>query len=146
MIEKLDYAEVPHNFVHCFREDCPLAGSCLRQQALRFLPEEERTVRAVAPHVATAKDDCSEYLSDTPVRYAYGMSRLFDNIPYGKAKNVKADVVYLIGKTQFYRMRKKEIGISPKHQRLIRKTFKAYGVTEEPVFDSYKEHFQWYKE
>lgn len=146
MIEKLDYGEVPRYFVHCFREDCPLAGSCLRRQALRFLPEEEKKVLAVAPHVATATEDCTEYLSDTPVRYAYGMSHLFDNIPYAKAKSVKAAVVGFIGKTQFYRMRKKEIGISPKQQRVIRKTFRAYGITEEPVFDSYEERFLWYKE
>ena len=118
MIETLDYREVPFHFVHCFRSECPKADSCLRHQ-------------------------CKEYLSDEPVLYAYGMSKLFDELPYAKAKDIKDEVVFRIGKTQFYRMKNETIGISPLHQRAIKKVFLKYGIEADPVFDRYVPVYPW---
>lgn len=143
MIETLNYSEVPFHFMHCFQADCPKASSCLRYQAVRFLPADKHTVKALNPAFVGNPAECKEYLSDTPVRYAYGMSKLFDELPYAKAKDIKDDIVFKIGKTQFYRMKNETIGISPLHQRTIKKVFLKYGIETDPVFDRYESNYQW---
>ena len=143
MIDTLNYNEVPFHFVHCFRTECPKASSCLRYQATRFLPADKRSVKALNPAFVANLAECKEYLSDTPVLYAYGMSKLFDELPYAKAKDIKDDIIFLIGKTQYYRMKNKTIGISPKQQQTIKKVFLKYGIETEPVFDSYGPVYQW---
>jgi len=143
MIETLDYKEVPFHFVHCFLADCPKASSCLRYQATRFLPIEKRVIKVLNPAFIGAPAECKEYKSDTPVLYAFGMSKLFDELPYAKAKDIKDDVIFRIGKTQFYRMKNETIGISPLHQRAIKKIFLKYGIEADPVFDRYEPDYQW---
>lgn len=143
MIETLNYKEVPFHFVHCFLADCPEASSCLRYQVTRFLPADMRTVIILNPAFVSHSVGCKEYMSDTPVLYAYGMSKLFDEIPYAKAKTIKAEVVSKIGKTQFYRMKNETIGISPLHQRAIKQIFQKYGIEAEPVFDRYEPVYPW---
>lgn len=143
MIETLNYNEVPFHFVHCFRAECPKASSCLRYQAARFLPADKRTVNVLNPAFVGHPTECKEYLSDTPVVYAYGISKLFDELPYAKAKDIKDDIIFKIGKTQYYRMRKETIGISPLHQRTIKSVFQKYGIEHNPVFDRYESKYQW---
>ena len=96
MIDTLNYNEVPFHFVHCFRTECPKASSCLRYQATRFLSADKRCVKALNPTFVGNPAECQEYLSDTPVIYASGISRLFDELPYAKAKDVKDDIISLI--------------------------------------------------
>ena len=143
MIDTLNYNEVPFHFVHCFRTECPKASSCLRYQATRFLPADKRCVKALNPTFVGNPAECQEYLSDTPVIYASGISRLFDELPYAKAKDVKDDIISLIGKSQYYRMKNKTIGISPLQQHTIKKVFFKYGIEAKPVFDSYFPVYQW---
>lgn len=143
MIDTLNYNEVPFHFVHCFRTECPKASSCLRYQATRFLPVDKRCVKALNPTFVGNPAECQEYLSDTPVIYASGISRLFDELPYAKAKDVKDDIISLIGKSQYYRMKNKTIGISPLQQHTIKNVFLKYGIETKPVFDSYFPVYQW---
>lgn len=143
MIETLNYKEVPFHFVHCFQAECPKASSCLRYQAANHLPTDKRTVEVLNPRFVTNPAECKDYLSDTPVLYAYGMSKLFDELPYAKAKDIKDDIITRIGKTQFYRMKNETIGISPSHQRTIQKVFQKYGIEATPVFDRYVSAYQW---
>ena len=143
MIDTLNYNEVPFHFVHCFRTECPKASSCLRYQATRFLPVDKHSVKALNPTFVGNPAECKEYLSDTPVLYAYGISKLFDELPYAKARDIKDDIIFLIGKTQFYRMKNGTIGISPAHQRTIKKVFQKYGIETEPVFDRYESIYHW---
>ena len=116
MIDTLNYNEVPFHFVHCFRTECPKASSCLRYQATRFLPTDKRSVKALNPAFVANLAECKEYLSDTPVLYAYGMSKLFDELPYAKAKDIKDDIIFLIGKTQYYRMKNNKFNITIKNK------------------------------
>ena len=143
MIETLNYKEVPFHFTHCFQTDCPKASSCLRYQATRFLPADKRDLKVLNPTVIGNSADCKEYLSDEPVLYAFGMNKLFDELPYAKVKYIKNDVIFKIGKTQFYRMKNQTIGISPLQQRTIKDVFLKYGIEVDPVFDRYEPVYLW---
>jgi hypothetical protein len=71
------------------------------------------------------------------------MSKLYDELPYAKAKDIKDDVIFKIGKTQYYRMKKEAIGISPLQRSTIKKVFLKYGIVVDPVFDRYESVYQW---
>ena len=143
MIETLNYKEVPFHFTHCFQTDCPKASSCLRYQATRFLPTDKRDLKVLNPTFIGNSADCKEYISDEPVLYAFGMNKLFDELPYAKVKYIKNDVIFKIGKTQFYRMKNQTIGISPLQQRTIKDVFLKYGIEVDPVFDRYEPVYLW---
>ena len=143
MIETLNYKEVPFHFTHCFQTDCPKASSCLRYQATRFLPTDKRDLKVLNPTFIGNSADCKEYISDEPVLYAFGMNKLFDELPYAKVKDIKNDVIFKIGKTQFYRMKNQTIGISPLQQRTIKDVFLKYGIEVDPVFDRYEPVYLW---
>lgn len=143
MIETLNYMEVPSHFIHCFLADCPKASSCLRYKATRFLPTDKRDIKVLNPVFIGDPRECKEYMSDKPVLYAFGMSKLYDELPYAKAKDIKDDVIFKIGKTQYYRMKKEAIGISPLQRSTIKKVFLKYGIVVDPVFDRYESVYQW---
>ena len=145
MIETLDYTQVPSNFMHCFRAECPHANECLRYQATRFIPSECKSVVCLNPLRVPNPTECPEFLSDKPVQYAYGISRLYDDIPFSTAKDVKDDVITKIGKSQYYRMKKELIGISPRLQQSIKAVFQKHGIDKEPLFDRHEFVFQWNK-
>ena len=86
MIETLNYKEVPFHFTHCFQTDCPKASSCLRYQATRFLPADKRDLKVLNPTFIGNSADCKEYLSDEPVLYAFGMNKLFDELPMPRSR------------------------------------------------------------
>lgn len=145
MIETLDYTQVPNYFMHCFHAECPYADKCLRHQATRYIPSECKSVVCLNPLHVQNQAECPEFLSDKPVQYAYGIGRLYDNIPFAKAKDVRDDVITKIGKSQYYRMKKQLIGISPRHQQCIKTVFQKHGIDEEPTFDRYESIYQWNK-
>lgn len=145
MIECLNYDEVPKNFVHCYQANCTLSERCLRYQAAHHVPSNKRKVLAINPSHSLKVDgqQCPEFLTDKSIQYAYGMSQVFEGLPYQKAKAIKNEIIELIGKTQFYRMKRKEIRISPKQQECFEEVFLKHGITVKPKFDCYIEGHLW---
>lgn len=146
MIQKLDYAMVPHGFAHCFNGDCKQADHCLRHQIIRFIPDTLWSVSVVNPACTHPDGECNAYMADTPVQYAVGMEHLLDRIPYQEATSIKQRLLMMYGKNMFYRFKRKERTFSPEDQRDIRQVFLSYGVEEEPTFDSWQTGYQWTKE
>ena len=86
------YQDLPHNYLHCLagNEACPRKDTCLRAIAARLLAESEAAspvgIQILNPNVArkVAGEECPYYRDSTPVKFARGMSRLFDDVPAGK--------------------------------------------------------------
>ncbi len=145
MIENLDYNQVPKGFTHCFNGQCPQASTCLRHQASRFIPATVRNVSVLNPSYVVADGDCPEYMSDTPVRYAYGWTPMFNKLPYEKAVAIKAELLGTYGKNEFYRLKRKEKSFSPQAQRYVKRVFLRFGVEDEPVYEEYRYEYVWQK-
>lgn len=146
MIDTLDYEKVPAGFTHCFNETCKLAGTCLRHQVARHIPETKRSVRTLNPSYVNAEKSCTEFISDTPVKYAYGWTHMFDKLIHEKAVAIKNELLWHYGKTDFYRLKRKEKSFTPGAQQYVRSVFRRYGVEEEPVYDQYQYEYVWRKE
>ena len=115
MLDKLDYSLVPNDFALCFNGKCLHASTCLR----------------------------SGFMDDSPLKNAYGMEHLLDNIPYRQAKEIRREMREYFGTTHFYRLKRKERCFTPEDQLYVRDLLRQYNIEEEPLFDRYEENFGW---
>ena len=146
MIDTLDYEKVPAGFTHCFNGTCKLADTCLRYQAGRHIPETKRSIRTLNPSYAKTTESCSAFMSDVPVKYAYGWTHMFDKLIHEKAVAIKDELLCHYGKSEFYRLKRKEKSFTPRAQQYVRSVFRRYGVTEEPVYEQYRYEYVWWKD
>lgn len=140
----MDYSIVPKHYACCFNEKCRLAGECLRHLAFLATPPDVITVSIINPaRISSAGTDCPYFSSKVKQRFARGMSRLFDPLPYRDAQRVKQQMIEYFGRTRFYRLRSKECTFTPAQQDYVRQLFLQCGITEAPRFDEYVEKFVW---
>jgi len=86
---------------------------------------------------------CREFRSDTPMRYARGMRRLFDHIPKAQYHSVRYDVINVFSSERaFYYAQKGDQLISPDQQAEITTIFNEYELPA-PKFDSYEQRPDW---
>lgn len=145
--------DIPKGYAHCFAGpgNCPKADSCLRAIAARLLTRSEeppsQTVNTVnAMYVAQLADraTCPLYCPSEPLRYAKGMTHLFDELPLKQAANVRRKVVNCFScERYFYHSRNGSRLISVKEQQKIAKVFHATGLDLTPKFDGYEYVIEW---
>lgn len=143
MVKKLDYSDVPDGFTHCMNASCQMADSCLRYQARQYIPVSCKTIKVINPTLVLSDGKCSAYLSETDLRYAYGVDHLYDTILYGVAIQIKKQLIDIFGKNMYYRFKRKEKCFTPKDQELVARVFKQFGVEEQPRFDYYVSGYKW---
>lgn len=108
MIDTLDYSKVPVNFVHCLNSNYKQADCCLRYQVPRHISATRRHSKVLNPvHAQKEAGDCPEFLGDTPVKYAYGWTHMFDKLIHEKAVDIKDELLCHYGKSEFYRLKRK---------------------------------------
>lgn len=145
--------DIPNGYAHCFagKDDCPHANTCLRAIAARLLTESREpqppTVHTVnAAYVAQLPDRaaCPLYRSNEPLRYAKGMTRLFDELPVKQAAAIRLRVMGCFScERYFYHSRKGDRLISPDEQRKIANVFRSAAPGVTPKFDSYEYVIPW---
>lgn len=87
--------------------------------------------------------DCPHFQNAEKIHVAWGISHLLDNVPYKDGTNIKQQLIGHFGKTLYYRFYREERFLSPADQNYIRQLFRRKGITEEPVFDSYTDEYNW---
>ena len=145
--------EIPYGYAHCFagKDNCPKADSCLRAIAAKLLteskepqPETVNTVNAMYREQLTDQASCPLYRSSEPLRYAKGMTHLFDELPMKQAHAVRSRVIGCFScERYFYHSRKGDRLISPEEQRRIVNVFRGTNHNITPKFDSYEYVIVW---
>lgn len=142
--------DVPKDYLYCFgAEACPRSATCLHAMAARLLSESGETnpriVRSVNPNLARqAATPCPFYRDNTPVRYARGMTHLFDDVPMKSGKVVRRKVMGCFScESYFYLSRRGERLITPSEQQSIEAVFRSAGLEKGPIFDSYEDGLLW---
>lgn len=139
-----NYDQVPTHYTHCFYHQCPQAESCLRHLAGVHCPDTREEVWAVNPQYAEANaGHCAQYRTTQPIRVAWGIQGLLDNVPHKQAVPLRKSLIQFFGKTLFYRFQRKEYGISAQDQKRILQLFRQHGVTQEPNYEYYTEEYDW---
>lgn len=149
----IELKNVPVGYDYCFAGigRCPKASTCLRAIAAQLLSESEepqpKSVNVVNPLYVERLPDlsaCECYRSNEPLRYARGMTHLFDEVPARLLSTVRRRVMGCFScERYFYHSRKGERLITPAEQQRIAGAFKAAGITARPKFDSYELGLAW---
>lgn len=145
--------DIPKQYAYCFtgKGICPKADTCLRAIAAQIIvdsPEEpDKVIESINPVYVqrlTPSDSCPFYRNNQPLRYAKGMTQLFEDLPLRQARSVRLQVMRCFSCTSyFYQSRKGIRLISPKEQEAIRRVFRSEGVNGEPKFDEYQYSLAW---
>ena len=143
---------MPKDYIYCPAADgaCPCAPQCLRAIAYRQLTATEASakpgpIRIVHPAcVAHAQKGCDYYRDSTPVRFAQGMTKLFDEIPHRLEADIRRRIMACFScRSYYFQSRKGERLITPKEQQAIANVFRQAGLKAEPEFDNYIEETYW---
>ena len=145
MMEKyFNYKDVPKNYLHCLNAQCPHAADCLRFQAALHAGPDTSSFLAVNPAYVADNEECPYFRPDCMVRFALGITHLFDNLPHAKAIQIKKMLYNQFKRNMFYRILNKERLIRPEEQDFIRDVFFKEEIEDEPVFDEYIDRYDWY--
>lgn len=144
MESEFNYQSAPYDFAHCFNGQCACADKCLRHLLAAHIPAGRNYVTVVNPNnVAPDGKSCLFFREKRLVRFAVGMVHLYDNLTYRDAAIVKRSIYSHFGRSTYYRMRNSERPITPEEQVFIKNVFRKHGITSDPVFDAYKDGYNW---
>lgn len=85
-----EYNLLDADFAHCSGEHCERANECLRHTAHEMLAKNTReSYTVVNPVVITGRQPCSLFMPDRKERYAWGISRIYDNVRAADLRGVR---------------------------------------------------------
>lgn len=134
--------EVPEHYLLCFNDNCSKAQTCLHRIVAQGNYIKDNVVNAVNP-ARFNETNCTYYAPNTPVRLAYGMLHIFDNVLARDIAAMRNELREHFGNGSYYLRRNGTLPITPSEQQYIARLFRKYGYAEEPVFDNYKTELQY---
>ncbi len=104
----------------------------------------ERSVVCVVNPLSISSDEgCGQFKACHVLKYAYGMTGVWDRLPYRAVKDVRHCMLSHFGKTHFYRLMRKQRCFRPEDQVYVEGVFRKFGIASELVFDSYQLDYEW---
>ena len=89
MKEDFNYKEVPNGYAHCLNAQCPRSADCLRFLFALHVDNETPTFSVINPAYVAEQEGCPYFRSECLVRFAVGITHMFDNLPYTKTVKKK---------------------------------------------------------
>ena len=90
----------------------------------------------------TGKQSYSFFDSDSKERFAWGISRIYDNIRVADLDSIHRNIIYLFGCTAYYRIKRKERVLIENEQQEVREVFTDAGYDGSKIeFDRYEEQY-----
>ena len=138
-----EYNQLDTDFAHCAGTHCEKAGECLRHTAYKVLAGNgNETYRVVNPAMIKDTQPCPFFESDSKERFAWGISRIYDNVRVADLSDIRQNLIYTFGRTAYYRIKRKERVLTESEQKEIRDIFTDMGYDGSAIeFDSYEEQY-----
>ncbi|WP_294473917.1 DUF6078 family protein [uncultured Bacteroides sp.] len=144
MEEKINYKDIPKNYLFCNCKQCSRHSKCLRYQAMLAIPPEVPYYDSINPNYVKVKEkECDYFQPFYKSHFACGIDNLLNNLTYSEAISVRKDLISLMGRSMFYRIRNKERLIHPLEQEQIANVFLKNGITSKPQFDKFIDKYDW---
>lgn len=144
------FDEVPKQFHLCVNAECPWRDTCLRQIAMRLLPDSEQRIRIINPNLTAHPEAdtqggaaCPFYKPNRTITYARGFINMEEQMTVAQFRSYRAQFLAAYGKNPFYERRKGAIALSPQEQAFIRRMLISIGFTVDNPFDSIEERVDW---
>lgn len=145
--------DVPNDYAYCFagKDNCPQAATCLRAIAAQLLSESKEpqpatinTMNALYVQQLPSPAACTLYRSSEPVRFAQGMTHLFDELPLKQAQLARRRVMGCFScESYFYSSRNGRRLITLQEQQAIHNVFRSMGLNIAPKFDRFRYEVSW---
>nr|WP_315087815.1 DUF6078 family protein [uncultured Prevotella sp.] len=138
-----EYNQLNDDYTHCAGTNCPKANSCLHHTAYTMLHTNTHEHYTLAnPQVITGKQPCPIYEADRKERFAWGISRIYDNVRTADLRGVKLNVISCFGASVYYKIKQQRRAISEEEQQEIRLAFTEMGYDGNTIeFDHYEEQY-----
>ncbi len=143
MLTKDDFERKPKGFIYCYGDGCGKAEGCLRHMALEFLEPDVRSFEVFNPQCVCHDGVCDRFLTSEPVEMKYGLKKFYGKLPHEMVKPLKAELLKVFGKSEYYRKYRYEHPFTPGDQKLVKRVFEAHGVGEEPEYEYSKMEIEW---
>lgn len=139
---KKEYEQLPHNYAHCIGTNCNRAADCMRHTAYKMLVDIPReTYTTVNQAVITDNQPCRLFDHDRREVYAWGISKIFDNVRTADFHSVKDKIISYFG-SKYYHIKGQRCAITKAEQQDIRRIFTEMGYNGEEIeFDRYEEQY-----
>ena len=138
-----EYNQLDTDFAHCADTHCEKAGKCLHHTAYKMLAgNRNETYRIVNPAVITGAQPCPLYDPDHKERYAWGISRIYDNVRAADLHGAKWKVMSCFGADVYYKVKQLRRAITEEEQQDVRLAFTEMGYDGSAIeFDRYEEQY-----
>ena len=138
-----EYNQLNDDYTHCAGTNCPKANSCLHHTAYTMLHTNINEHYTLAnPQVITGKQPCPIYEADRKERFAWGISRIYDNVRVADMDSIRNELIYTFGRMVYYRMKQGKRVITESEQQTIRDVFNDMGYNGAAIeFDRYEEQY-----
>lgn len=138
-----EYDQLSYDYAHCAGTHCEKASQCLHHTAYTILGTSRREqYMMVNEKVITEKQSCPFFDPDRKKRFAWGISRIYDNIRVADLDSIRQNIIYLFGRTAYYRIKREERVLTESEQQEIREAFTDMGYDGSTIeFDSYEEQY-----
>lgn len=92
--------------------------------------------------VITEKQPCPFFDPDRKERFAWGISRIYDNVRVADLSDIRQNLIYTFARTAYYRIKREERVLTESEQQEIREAFTDAGYDGSKIeFDRYEEQY-----
>ena len=142
MDKDLNFSMVPHGWALCYLGECKRKEECMRYQMGMLAPEDLTRTTCILPTVLKQKV-CPHFHPIKKVRMAAGFQKMFDELKTKHQAVIRMKLNSYLGHGgTYYRYRNGDNLLTPEQQEWIKKLLRRYGYTEDDIFDSYREEYQ----
>ena len=94
------------------------------------------------PKVITGAQPCPYYEQKRKERFAWGISRIYDNVRMADLKRVRHEVMMCFGSEVYYKVKQQRRAITEEEQKIVRLSFTEMGYDDSTIeFDRYEEQY-----
>ena len=135
--------QLSYDYAHCAGTHCEKASQCLHHTAYTMLGTSTRErYMVVNEKVITEKQSCPFFAPDRKERFAWGISRIYDNVRVADLSDIRQNLIYTFGRTVYYWIKREERVLTESEQAEIRDIFTEMGYDSSAIeFDSYGEQY-----
>ena len=137
------YNQLPYDYAHCASTHCEKASQCLHHTAYTILETGGREqYMMVNTNVIADKQPCPFFDPNSKERFAWGISRIYDNVRASDLRGVKLNVMSCFGSEVYYKVKQQRRAITEEEQEMVRLSFAEMGYDGNAIeFDRYEEQY-----
>lgn len=138
-----EYNQLAYDYAHCAGTHCEKASQCLRHTAYTMLESSGRErYMMLNPKVIMGAQPCPYYEQKRKKRFAWGISRIYDNVRMADLKRVRHEVMMCFGSEVYYKVKQQRRAITEEEQKMVRLSFTEMGYDGSAIeFDRYEEQY-----